>query len=151
MTSRAIDIDAMLTHSAADEQQTHIPCGTINKTRGRADVGIKSRRNRRRGERRLSINAIHLPKSNLWMRIFISPFQVKKELHLHMLLQHHRSMGEYNHPKPLSCGTNHVFLRYARGRGIFFRFFRKIRKILTANAILEDRTGGMLWTKYSPR
>ena len=45
---RAIDIDAMMTHSAADEQQTHIPCGTINKTRGRADVGIKSRRNGRR-------------------------------------------------------------------------------------------------------
>ncbi len=62
MTSRAIDIDAMLTHSAADEQQTHIPCGTINKTRGRADVGIRSRRNRRKGERRLSIHVIHLPK-----------------------------------------------------------------------------------------
>ena len=40
MTSRATDIDAMLTHSAAGEQQTHIPCGTINKTRGRADEGV---------------------------------------------------------------------------------------------------------------
>jgi len=52
------------------------------------------------------------------------------------------------------------FLRYARGRGDFWGFFWKIRKIRSAKAIQEDQeregyTGcrdsiPTQWTKYSP-
>ena len=42
----------------------------------RADVGIKSRRNRRRGERRLSIHAIRLPKVTFILHLLMFRLRV---------------------------------------------------------------------------